>query len=204
MRHRLSIKYRFFVNGNQKIKAMTKSYNVFDSKVNLKFSVESVRRKNQGYTPPDFSPDIIKQFSDSTWGYSVGIGFPLFEKWRFEPKYIFRARDYSFPTLISNRVQCDHYFFEDVNCDQTRGLDQKFQDHIFLASFARNSVNNSNIPTTGSNFRLIRTPKPHEFFETVGSRLYTLEPTMPYSLNRVPSIKRMMGNLYSILSAAMA
>ncbi len=151
-KYRLSSKYRFFVNGNQKFQTRLNLSNVMGTPYGINFMHRIVLNKNQGFTPPNAPLDSSNEYSDTTWMVSAGIKVPLFEKFVFSPYALFQNRKFNQPPLQSKTIKCGGYFFESENCIEERGLDQTISGVSYYSLISRNTVNNENIPTNGSNF----------------------------------------------------
>ena len=150
---KLVVQYVWFVNGNQKLRSRLAFNGLAHTRLNMKLYFLADLVKNQ-YIP---HPHTTYQgnYSDTSSGGAIIFSHPLLEKISAEARYYHMFHDFGHPPLGFDRVQCPEdaggaYFFSEPECDKQRGITQKFHDNIFVLGLERNTVNNENIPTSGS------------------------------------------------------
>ncbi|MFC1585526.1 hypothetical protein ACFL5V_08280 [Fibrobacterota bacterium] len=167
---RLIFQYRFFVNGNQKVRARLFLNKFGNTRFRMKFSLMHNRIKNEGIPQPQQSDIERGHYSDTTTGGGAQVSHPLIEKISALARIHYRYHDYGSPPLGFKRVEQDDYFFDfPSNWEQQRGINQKFHDVTWVLGLGRSTVNNSNIPTKGSEiaaqWAYHSTTKNHDYHE---------------------------------------
>jgi hypothetical protein len=185
---RFVFQYRFFVNGNQKLGARLYFNKLGDTKFRLKFACMHKRIKDQTIYQPQST--FLGNYSDTSTGATVQLSHPLIEKVAAVARFHYRFHDYGTSPLGYEGVHCnDGYFFDGASCKTKRGINQKFHDFIWIGGLVRNTVNNENIPLSGSDTKLYyvfhQVTRKHNYYEWdlrwtkyffLGVEQYTISP----------------------------
>ncbi len=153
-KERLVIQYSFYVNGDQKIRSDISAKNVFGSQVTAKLSTRFLRFKINIIPQPHFEgvDSMQVNYADSSNKYALTLSHPFFEKVSVNAYAHFLQNRLRSSPYSSSLVQPDNYFFNfpDSLLARKRGLDQDYDEISLAAGISRNSIDNPNIPTSGS------------------------------------------------------
>jgi outer membrane protein assembly factor BamA len=124
------------------------------------------------YAPREnyFYSNINRAFQEENYQIENRLLVRFLEKYTWSHAFTYGFRNGTAPEFRSQDIQCNEgFFFSATDCQEARGLLGSFQDRVFTQAVSRYTVDNPNLPTSGSQTDLSAslhyTTKKHHFWD---------------------------------------
>lgn len=145
--------YVLNTEGDQKVRSRFTYKNLLDSDFSLKLTYFQNWSKAVGIVQP--VSGIKSFYSDSSWGTSFELQYPIFKNSSIQGVFQQRIADLGSPNGGYQKIVCeDGYLFNDKDCQRARGIGTPLLELYTGGSYSYNSLDNDNIPQTGLKFSL--------------------------------------------------